>query len=198
MKFFFGFLAFIAAVVVVVLLVLGFMRTTSSNAARSLVTATATLTDDSMTSSVVRYTVTSPVVADENYRETRMTVSQNTRTVEVLKGYDKKVEKTSTLPNTKEAYRAFLGALAAANFSMRRDNVQGDPRTTCVTGNHYFYELSLGSDKKVDTWTTSCSFKNGSFAGEADSTAQLFRDQFPDYDKVTSGTTQGVYNLAPL
>lgn len=198
MKFFFGFLAFIAAVVVVVLLVLGFIRTTNSNAVQSAVSATATLTDDDMVSSVVRYTVTSPVVADENYRETRMTVSQTGRTIEVLKGYDKKVEKSSTLPNSKEAYKAFLGALAAAHFSAKRDNVQGSARTTCVTGNHYFYELSLGSDKKVDTWTTSCSSKNGSFAGEADNTAQLFRDQFPDYDKTTSGSERGVYNLAPL
>lgn len=197
MKFFFGFLAFIAAVVVVVLLIVGLVKTINTGNTSSLTSSTITLTDDSALDSIVRYTVTSPVVANENYRETRLTVSQNSRTIEVLHGYDKKVEKSSTLPNTKESYKAFLGALAAASFSTKRDNAQGNPRTTCVTGNHYYYELSIGSTKKVDTWTTSCSLKNGSFAGDADGVSQLFKDQFPNYSETTT-TAEGTYNLAPL
>jgi hypothetical protein len=197
LKFFFGFLAFIAAVVIVVLLVLGLVKTMNSDTAKSTTSSSVRLTDESMLDSVARYTVTSPVVADENYRETRIMISQNVRTVEVLHGYDKKVEKTSSLPNTKDAYKAFLGALSAASFSTKRDNVQGDLRTTCVTGNHYYYELSVGSTKKVDTWTTSCSRKNGSFAGDTDGVSQLFKDQFPNYDQVTT-TSEGTYNLAPL
>lgn len=197
MKFFFGFLAFIAAVVVVVLLIIGFIKNTSTSAIKSSVSSTATLTDDPMLGSVVRYTVTSPVVADENYRETRITVSQNTRSIEVLHGYAKTVEKTTTLSNNKEAYKAFLGALSVAQFSTKRDNVTSNPRTTCVTGNRYYFELSLGSSKKVDTWATSCSTKDGSFAGNVDATAQLFKDQFPNYSAVTT-TTDGTYNLAPL
>jgi hypothetical protein len=196
-KFFFGFLAFIAAVVVVILLIVGLVRTTRSNDTKSLVKNTVTLTDDSMISSVARYTVTSPIVADENYRETRITISQNARTVEVLQGYDKKVEKTATLPNTANAYKAFLGALAATKFSARRDKVSGNLRTTCVTGNHYLFELSLNAEKKVDTWSSSCSSKDGSFAGDIGGTEQIFKDQFPNYSEVTT-TTRGTYNLAPL
>jgi hypothetical protein len=196
-KFFFGFLAFIAATVVVVLLIIGLVKNTSSSSNRSLVSSTATLTDDAMVNSVARYTVTSPIVADENYRETRITVSQNVRTVEVLHGYARVVEKTATLPNNKEAYKAFLGALSAAKFSTKRDAVSANSRTTCVTGNHYYFELSLGSEKKVDSWTTSCSLNSGSFAGDNDAVAQMFRDQYPNYSDVTT-TAEGTYNLAPL
>ena len=150
-----------------------------------------------MLGSVIRYTVTSPIVADENYRETRMTISRNARTVEVLHGYARVVEKSATLPNNTEAYKAFLGALSAASFSAKRDNVQGDRRTSCVTGNHYYFELSLGSEKKVDSWTTSCSLKSGDFAGDNDAIAQMFKDQYPNYSEVTT-TAEGTYNLAPL
>lgn len=197
MKFFFGFLAFIAAVVVVVLLIIGFIKNTSTSAIKSSVSSTATLTEDPMVGSVVRYTITGPVTADENYRETRITISQNTRSVEVLHGYAKTVEKTATLPNNKEAYKAFLGALSAAQFSTRRDTAPANQRTTCVTGNKYYFELSLGSSKKVDTWTTSCSTKDGSFAGNSSATAQLFQDQFPNYSDISTAS-EGTYNLAPI
>jgi len=196
-KFIFGFLAFIAAVVVVVLLIVGFVKNTTTNATKSRVTSTATLTDDSMISSVVRYTIAGQVTADENYNETHITISQNTRSIEVLKGYEKKVVKTVTLANNKDAYKAFLGALTAAQYSAKRDTVTQNERTTCVTGSHYRFELSVGTSKKVDSWTTSCSSNDGSFAGNAGAVEQLFKGQFPSYSDVVTAT-EGTYNLAPL
>lgn len=193
MKFFFGLLTFIAAVVVVILLVVSFFRSMDSQGTNNLVTSSYSLEDKAAVESIARYTVAGPVVAEENYRRVRITVSKNARTVEVIKGYKGTVDKTSTLPNTPEAYSAFLGALRAAKFSNRRDAAFADPSAICVTGNKYYYELAIVSDKKIDTWTTSCSLKDGTFAGNNEGTAQIFRSQIPDYQKITNGVS--LYSL---
>lgn len=185
MKYFFGFLALIAAIVVVILLATGLFRSPASSTLP--IREAYALKDEKAVESIVRYTVTGPVTADESYREVRITISKNVRTIEVLKGYGKTVEKTATIPNNPEAYKAFLGALAAARYAIVRDGDTTDLRSTCVTGQKYFYELQQGSDKKIDTWSSSCSTAQGNFAGNAPATAQLFRAQIPNYNEVTAG-----------
>ncbi len=189
MKFFFGLLAFIAAIVVVVLLVLSLFRGLESQNGETsgLVTSSYSLDDKAAVDSVARYTISGPIVAEENYRQVRITISKNVRTVEVLKGYKGTVDKTSTLPNTPEAYTAFLGALRAAKFANKRDTTDTNLSSICVTGNKYFFDLSLSGEKKVDTWSTSCSAKNGTFAGNKEATAQLFRNQVPTYQETING-----------
>ena len=187
LKYFFGFLAFLAATLVVVLVILNLIRNFNTGDKIITTSLSYSVSDPSAIDSVVRYTVAGPVVANEDYRQIVATVSKNTRTVEVLKGYTKTVEKSSVLPNTPEAYKAFLGALEAAKFAAKRNNAAGDPRTICVSGNKYYYELALNGEKKIDTWTTSCSFGLGSFAGNAEGTASLFRVQFPNYNDITNG-----------
>jgi hypothetical protein len=193
LKFFFGLLAFIAAVVVVVLLVVGLFRSFNSDETGNPVTSTYDLSDKTSVDTVARYTISGPIVADENYKQARITISKNTRTIEVLKGYAGKVEKTATLPNTEAAYTAFLSALRAAQFGSKREGVSTDPSTVCVTGNKFFYELALASEKKVDSWTSNCTFKDGTFAGNPQGTAQLFQAQIPNYREITNGV-----NLASL
>jgi len=193
MKFFFGLLAFIAAVVVVALLVVSLFRGFNNEDTSSPVISTYSFDDKTSVETIARYTVSGPIVADENYRQVRITVSKNARTIEVLKGYAAAVEKSSTLPNTPAAYTAFLGALRAAEFTNKRENVTTDPSSTCITGNKFFYELALASDKKADTWTTNCSFNDGTFAGNPRGTAQIFRAQIPNYRELTNGV-----NLASL
>lgn len=187
MKFFFGFLAVIAAIVVVVLLTINLFRsldepivdTTASNSVYDL-------KSDQARDTIARHTVSGAIVADENYREVRITVSKNARTIEVLKGYNGAVEKTTTLSNSPTAYNAFLGALAAASFSNRVET-SAEPQYTCVTGNRIYYQLQEASEKKVDTWSTTCDANQGNFAGSVTGTAALFRSQIPNYSEFTSG-----------
>jgi hypothetical protein len=188
-KYFFGFLAFLAAAVVVVLLVIGLLRgLDTESVAESSAVNTYTLTDPGAVDTIVRYRITGPVVADENYRELRITASKNSRTIELLKGYGGSIEKSVTYPNTPESYRAFLGALEAAKFAMTKsDYASPNLATTCVTGSKYFYELSSASGKPVDTWRSSCNTNHGNFAGDAENIAELFRVQLPGYNEVASG-----------
>jgi hypothetical protein len=194
MRFFFGFLALLAAIVVVILLVLGIVKSFNATNKPVVSVSSYTLNDDKALDGVARYTVSGPVVADENYRQIIVTISKNTRSVEVLKGYSKTQEKVATLPNSPAAFKAFLGALDAAQFTSKRDiATSADPRSICVSGNKYFYEFALGSDKKVDTWTSSCSFRNGTFAGNSEGTAQIFKSQIPNYGDITNGVN--LYSL---
>lgn len=180
MKYFFGFLATAAAIVVVILLVSGLFRTLDVNQNNQTPSQiTYDLLDQSTVDGVIRITIDGPVVAEEQYRSLRITVSKNVRTIEVLKGYGRTVEKTQTFSNSPDSFKAFLGALKAADFAKRREGTISDPRATCVTGTKTFYELQIGSDKKVDTWSASCSVKQGSFTGNTDAVVKLFRNQIP-------------------
>jgi hypothetical protein len=187
LKFFFGLLAFIAATVVVVLLVISLFRSLGDTSTTTSTTSSYSFDDTSASDSIVRYRIEGPVVADENHREVRITVSKSARTIDIIKGYKGTVEKTETYPNNEQAYQAFLGALEAARFTYNRGEITADTSTTCVTGSKYHYELTDLGQKKVDTWTTSCSVEQGNFAGNHQAVADLFRKQIPNYSKLTTG-----------
>jgi hypothetical protein len=186
-KFFFGFLAFIAATIVVVLLIISLFRSLGSNSSDNTISSTYSFSEPNAINSVVRYTVAGPIVAEEDYREVKITVSQNVRTFEVIKGFNNTVITTKSYQNNPEAYRAFLGALTAAEFADRRENSTDNPESTCVTGVRFFFELNEASDKPVDTWTSDCSLNHGTFAGNQQGTAQIFRGQIPDYNTLIVG-----------
>jgi len=190
-KYFFGFLAVIAAIVVVVLLTINLFRNLDQPLeGTSLSTSVYDLKSDQAKDTVARYSVNGAIVAEENYREVHITVSKNVRTIEIIKGYNGTVEKTATFPNTPSAYNTFVGALVAARFSNRVDTTEV-PRFTCVTGNRIFYQLQEASEKKVDTWSTTCGADQGNFDGSVDGTATIFRNQIPNYGEFTSDVNLG-------
>lgn len=193
MKFFFGFLAIIAAIVVVILLSVSLFRGFDNSNNPSTFDSTYDLKSVAATDTVARHIVSGAIISNENYHEIHITISKNARTIEIIRGYSGAVEKTSTLPNTSAAYDAFLGALHAAEFSNKANVTNGDPRSTCVSGNRYYYQLQEGSEKKVDTWTTSCSARQGNFVGNINATAQLFRNQIPNYGEFVSGVNLNFY-----
>jgi hypothetical protein len=190
MKFILGILVFIITTIVLIVLIVSLFRSLSSTSSPSNlpITSSYNLTDSSAADAVVRYTVSGPIVADEKYQSVRITIDKSSRKVEVLKGYKGVVDKTQAYPNSTESYSAFIQALRAARFTDKRDSA-ADIRTTCVTGNRYTFELTSSSVKKVDSWTTACSGRSGTFAGDISGVAQLFRAQIPNYSEVTSGAS---------
>ena len=187
MKFVFGLLAFIITTIVLIVLIVSLFRglntaTTSTNPVK----VSYNLLDGGAVDTAARMTLSGPIVAEEKYQSVRVTIDKTTRRVEVLTGYKGTVVKAQSYPNSKEAYEAFLNALKAAQFTNVRDTSL-NMRSTCVTGNRYMFELSASGSKKIDTWTTSCATKAGSFAGDTSGTIGLFRAQIPNYGEVTNG-----------
>lgn len=141
----------------------------------------------------VQFTVRGIVNAQETHRSIRITVDRSTRTIDVLEGYNGKVIKTQTFPNTTEAYNSFIDSLEGAGFAKRAvgDN-RGVEGVTCPLGLLYTYEIDPGVNPAVlRTWSTSCSSNQGSFTGNRIQVQTLFQRQIPDYNGFTSGITLG-------
>lgn len=144
------------------------------------------LVDYAERDSVVTFHTDGRLVGEEERRSVRITVSANERRLEVLSGYNGEVINAQSFPNTQAAYKAFLSGLAGQGFMNAKKTNISDPQTVCVTGKHYYYTVSDGSEKKSDLWSVSCD-KAGTFNGRANTVRDLFQRQIPDYGQQVQG-----------
>jgi hypothetical protein len=137
--------------------------------------------------SEVTHTVYGRIVADEEFRAIRITVNNQSRTVQILQGYDLIVEKEERLPNNNRAYRAFLHALDTADFTATREFPSEREDGYCASGRRIVYQLRVSNIERQRTWSSSCSRERGTFGGSSTSVARLFRSQIPEYSKFVRG-----------
>lgn len=135
----------------------------------------------------VTYTVEGQVVGEEEHRAVRITVSSDTRKIEIIRGYNNSVEKTQTFTNTQAGFEEFLKALELAGFNRKRDYTPEDYRGVCPLGRRFIYEFEKSGEESLKTWSTSCSAKEGTFGGTATTIRTLFEKQIPEYNKAISG-----------
>lgn len=131
------------------------------------------------------------VTADEKHYSIEMIVSADSRKIRVLRGYEQIEERTETLPNNLEAYRAFLQALQRYNFTEAREDKSGfSYREACPTQRSYVFSLMDGSSQEFERWHEFCEGKRfGTYGGRVNLTFSLFRNQFPNYSAYTKGLT---------
>ncbi len=146
------------------------------------------LVDNAENSSVKAY-VERGLTADEKHYSIEMTVSANNRTIRVLKGYEQVQDKSEGLPNNLEAYSAFLQGLEKNKFTAWREDKSGlSFREACPTEKGYRFSLREGSSVIFDRWFEYCDGQRyGDYGGKVNDTYTLFKNQFPNYSKVTSG-----------
>ncbi|HRV76300.1 MAG: hypothetical protein H6799_03565 [Candidatus Nomurabacteria bacterium] len=146
------------------------------------------LVSNAENSSVTAY-VERGVTADEKHYSISMTISANNRTIRVLRGYQNIEDKSEGLDNNIEAYKTFLKALERYDFTKPREDKSGlGWREACPTQKSYRFQLNDGSDQKFDRWYTFCNGERfGDYGGRVNLVYTLFRKQFPNYNKVTSG-----------
>jgi hypothetical protein len=145
------------------------------------------LYDQAKDGGTVSYTVAGKVVGDEERRAVRITVSDESRTVEVLRGYNETVEKSQSFSNTSAGFEEFLKALENAGFSRKRTYDPEDERGICPLGRRFIYEFEKSGEDSLKTWSTSCSAKQGTFGGVATTVRRLFQNQIPEYNEFVSG-----------
>lgn len=133
----------------------------------------------------VTYTVYGPVVAEEQRRGIRITVTENERRVEVLEGYYETVGKSQTFENNQPAYDTLLIALDGAGFDQydRRNTI--DERSQCPTGNRFVFEAQYEGNESLRSWTTTCR-KTGNFQGDPALVKTLMQNQIPEYKEFVS------------
>ena len=138
------------------------------------------------TNSQVSLTNQGRIVGDDTYRAIRITVSQSSRSIEVIRGYDGTVEKSQQYENTRAAYDVFLRALQNLNFTKTKASPYTDERGVCPTGNRFIYRLEDGSSTVHRSWSATCG-NAGTFAGSGPTVRQVFQNQIPDYNKFIVG-----------
>lgn len=139
------------------------------------------LTEHIDSTSEVSITTYGRIVADEEYRAIRITVSESERVLEIIHGYNLSVEERVELPNNSAAYDAFMKSIEHAGFTA----VQADQPETedgrCPLRTRSVYQVELNDDLVHRTWASPCTGENGTFGGDGSTIVELFRRQIPDY-----------------
>jgi hypothetical protein len=138
----------------------------------------------------VQYTISGPIKAKEEHQFLKFIIDNDSRRIEIQRGYNGEVIKAQEFDNTRQAYEAFVAALNGAGFmSNRSGEGRGDEKQSCPQGRRFAYEFAPGSNEAFRTWTTSCSRKQGTFDGNVNLVNSLFRQQIPGYNTFVSGTS---------
>lgn len=145
------------------------------------------LADYADSGATLEYFESGDIVAPEEHRAVRVTVSRNQRELEVISGYDGNVINRKTFPNTPEAFEAFVYALDQAGFANQRDTQLDTEKGVCPNGSRTVYTLRENSDEVLRLWSSSCSRNDGSFAGDRSLVEDLFEDQIPEFRQLTRG-----------
>lgn len=132
----------------------------------------------------VSYTIYGNLVAEEDRRAIRVTVSSSERRLEVLRGYDEAVIKRETLSNKESAFTNLLLALEQAKFTTRDSAITQEDRGLCPLGYRYVFQTYYEDNSNVRSWLTSCDVKNSSFKGDSETVHELFVAQIPNYEEL--------------
>lgn len=135
----------------------------------------------------VSMTVRGPIVAEEDFRSYRITVSPSTRHIQTFTGYLDTVIDQQTLSNNTVAYEQFVHALNKANFAkgVPFEGEQNDTRGICAVGRVYEFATSKANEATAMLWTSTCSGSAGSLRANSTQLSQLFLNQIPAGDTIT-------------
>lgn len=138
----------------------------------------------------VTWTMEGRLLGDDQRKAVRITVTKDSRKIELLDGYAERVEKSQEFSNSHQAFESFTRALDLINYGASRKVNVSDERGVCPNGRRYIYEAAEGSKEIVRTWSSSCRADDGTFGGgrnAATRIAQLFQMQITDYNKFVTG-----------
>jgi len=136
----------------------------------------------------VSMTVRGPIVADEDFRSYRITISPEARKFQAFNGYLDEVTDSQSLSNNTAAYDQFVHALDKANliagkpFEGDKNNVLG----ICATGKVYEFNVLNDGESTEMLWTSTCSGSPGSLKASAGQLSQLFLNQIPNGSDITA------------
>ena len=180
-------IGFILAVTLIVVVIIMIVRGLVATPSGSGTPAQTDLTTYVASGNSVQLTIDSPIVSAEEHRDIIITVSNYQATITITKGYDNEQVNTQNYPVSTSQYAIFLRALKLNGFAMgNNDPSVKDERGHCALGDRYIYEgIDATGNDLQRYWYTSCG--NGTFQGDVRVINRLFREQIPDYSKLTNG-----------
>jgi hypothetical protein len=145
------------------------------------------LSDYATNGSQMRYVITGPVVANQNFRQTTIIVSANQAVVEVTKGYESAPILSQAFASNQTAFNTFLSALSVNGFTNTKAAEPGASRAgSCATSNKFSYQVYSNGALVQDTWNNNCNVRQGTFAGSTSAIGLLFQAQIPNYNTIVS------------
>lgn len=140
------------------------------------------------TDATVTFLTDGAINSEQNHRQVQITISRSAAIMTVFQGYQGLVLKTQSFGNNEQAYKAFLGAIFVAGFTLERSDAP-DISGQCPLGQRYIYSSVDIANVPNDLWTSSCGTKTGSFGGNSSLINQLFQMQIPNYSTFMSGVS---------
>lgn len=171
---------------VVVFIVLVIVIIASSNSSKPI-GAPINLDNYNYPESSVTQISTGELVSDSQRIAIQITVTQSQASIYILNTYLHTVVKSESFANNSTAYGVFLGGLQNAAFTDSRRTNEVNMFGVCPLGDTYQYQLNNGTKTVSNLWSTSCSFSDGTFAGNGPLIRQLFTLQIPNFNTFTSG-----------
>ena len=182
------FLIAIALVALVVILIVRSISLTRTEDGGEATTAQTNLVDYAGTSTVVRLTIQGPIVADQDFRWTEITIGSGKNEITTLQGYNGRVDTAQSFESNSTAYANFLRALDLEGFTLGNSEEKfADYRGFCPAGQRYIYEIINGNETRQQYWSASCG-RMGNFEGNATSVLNLFRAQIPGYRSIVGAS----------
>lgn len=133
---------------------------------------------------VITQTTVGPITAAQNHYETRINVTNQQATIELIQGYDGNVIDSRSYPMTQAGFGEFLNSLKVAGYTQgSTDEKLADDSGYCATGQRYIFEVREASKVVQRFWTTSCG-DTKTYKGRVSPTLNLFQRQIPDYNSV--------------
>lgn len=175
MRFLIGF------IIAIGLLIIAFIAIFHHGSSTHTSTNQTSLTDYANSSVTMGLTIEGPISANQTHREIRMTVGQDSSTMDLIQGYQGQVIDSKTYNNNSTSYADFLAALQRYGFNLGvSDKSIADERGYCSGGNRYVMQITDGSHDIQRYWTSSCG-GTATFKGKTANVLDLFERQFPDY-----------------
>lgn len=187
---FIGIIAIIFVVIFGSILLRNAFRTSAArnNAITTGVTQRVKLADYKKSGVTVRMTIEGPVVADENYRQLEVDISNSSRDAKVLGGYKYTVLKETTHDNNQQAFSAFLDALDNSGYTVERATTLKNYSGQCPNGHRYIFDLIENGKIITSLWRSTCTdVAPGTLGSLATPISELFQAQIPDANALISG-----------
>lgn len=145
----------------------------------------ASLTDYKDTGVIVRMVASGPIVADQDFKQIRIDIGRDSNTLDIIDGYRGDVARHENVPSNAIAYGNFLRAVEQYGLGSGKAD-DSDYQGACPTGSRYVYQIVKENRVERQYWATSCGGE-GTFQGQYDMVNQLFQQQIPNYQEITSG-----------
>lgn len=192
----------VLAVVVILIVIIGLVTITrallfsgSTAPSQQTVDTNRQALIDTTAGSAVEMTVRGPIVANEDFRSYKITITPNSRSMATYSGYLDTVINSVNLSNNVPAYTQFVNALDKLGTSKAKiiaDDLK-DVTGVCATGR--VYELSSLKDGKIvqSLWSSTCNGERGSLAVNVDKISDLFKRQIPTSSDLLKGLKLRLY-----